>query len=95
MNADTEKPVASPGVVLREEFDEWAILFEPDTGATFGLNPTGVLIWQSLDGTRSLDDICGLLRERHEDVPEDVEAHVSEFVRMLGEKGLLGREVGS
>ena len=34
----TEKPIANPLIVLREEFDDWAILFDPDTGDAFGLN---------------------------------------------------------
>jgi hypothetical protein len=27
----TDKPIANPVVVLREKFDDWAILFNPDT----------------------------------------------------------------
>ncbi len=30
----TERPLVNPGVVLREEFDDWAVLFNPDTAAT-------------------------------------------------------------
>jgi len=26
-----DKPIANPIVLLREEFDDWAILFNPDT----------------------------------------------------------------
>ena len=47
---NTEKPTANPDVVLREEFDDWAILFNPDTGRGFGLNPTGVYLWKIFDG---------------------------------------------
>jgi hypothetical protein len=33
MNVDLlEKPKANPEIVLREEFDDWALLFNPDTG---------------------------------------------------------------
>ena len=46
-----DKPIANPLVVLREEFDDWAILFDPDTGNAFGLNPTGVYLWKLLDGS--------------------------------------------
>ena len=27
-----DKPIANPLIVLREEFDDWAILFDPDSG---------------------------------------------------------------
>jgi SynChlorMet cassette protein ScmD len=88
-----EKPVANPLVVLREEFDDWAILFDPDTGNAFGLNPTGVLIWKLLDGTHTLDDLLSRLRESADDVPDEVSGHVSEFVEELTKRGLAGHEV--
>ena len=36
---ESDKPVANSLVVLREEFDDWAVLFDPDTGSGFGINP--------------------------------------------------------
>ena len=48
-----EKPIAAPFVLLREEFDDWAVLFNPDAAfgfGGFGLNPTGVSVWKLLDG---------------------------------------------
>ena len=89
----TDKPVANPLVVLREEFDDWAILFDPDTGNAFGLNPTGVYLWKLLDGEHTLDDMLVRLRESADDVPDEVSDHVSEFVQELTKRGLAGREV--
>ena len=37
-----DKPVVNPLIVLRIEFDDWAILFDPDTGEGFTINPVGV-----------------------------------------------------
>jgi SynChlorMet cassette protein ScmD len=88
-----DKPVANPLVVLREEFDDWAILFDPDTGNAFGLNPTGVLVWKLLDGAHTLDDVLVRLRESADDVPDEVSDHVSEFVQELTKRGLAGQEV--
>jgi len=51
---DDDKPIANPVVLLREEFDDWAILFNPDATlgfSGFGLNPTGVYVWKLLDGS--------------------------------------------
>ena len=42
---DARNPVANPLIVLREEFDDWAVLFNPDTGAAAGINSMGVAIW--------------------------------------------------
>ena len=42
--------LANPVAVLREEFEDAAVLFDPDTGEGYGLNPVGVFIWKLLDG---------------------------------------------
>jgi SynChlorMet cassette protein ScmD len=47
---NNKTPIANPHVVLREEFDDWAILFDPDSGRGFGLSPTGAYVWKLLDG---------------------------------------------
>lgn len=80
---------ANPLIVLREEFDDWAILFDPETGNTFGLNPIGVLIWKQLDGHHSLDDIVTTIRGSATEVPSDVIMHVKTFVKSAVEFGLV------
>ena len=52
--SDDKKPKVNPTVVLREEFDDWAILFDPDTNVTLGINPMGVYIWKCLDGKHTV-----------------------------------------
>ena len=91
----TEKasPVANPLIVLREEFDDWAILFDPDTGKGMGLNPTGVFIWKLLDGSHTLNDILEKLRGECENVPEDAGDDLKKFIQELTERGLAGFEV--
>ncbi len=88
-----DKPVANPLIVLREEFDDWAILFDPDSGDALGLNPVGVFIWKLLDGSHTMEDILKKLRESCEKVPEEVDDHLKDFVRSLVERGLAGHEV--
>jgi SynChlorMet cassette protein ScmD len=84
---------ANPLIVLREEFDDWAILFDPDTGNAFGLNPVGVFIWKLLDGNHSPEDIVKGLRENAEEVPGEADEHLDEFLQDLVKKGLAGYEV--
>lgn len=88
----TGKPVANPLIVLREEFDDWAILFDPDTGHAFGLNPVGVFIWRRLDGTRTIQDILAELKAACRDVPAEAESHLQEFLADLSRNGLVGYE---
>ncbi|UCD32330.1 MAG: SynChlorMet cassette protein ScmD [Desulfobacterales bacterium] len=88
-----DKPIANPLLVLREEFDDWAILFDPDTGDGFGLNPVSVFIWKRLDGKHTADDIFSELLDECEDVPENAEQHINDFIEELVEKGYAGYEV--
>lgn len=88
-----DKPVANPLIVLREEFDDWAILFDPDTGNAVGLNPVGVFVWKLLDGSNTMEEILKKLRERCENLPKEVEEHVRDFIKSLVERGLAGYEV--
>ena len=87
-----DKPLANPLIVLREEFDDWAILFDPDTGQAFGINPVSVFIWQRLDGKHTVQDIFTELNATCLDVPEEAEAHIREFIDDLSQNGLAGYE---
>jgi SynChlorMet cassette protein ScmD len=90
----TDKPLANPIIVLRKDFedDDWAILFDPDKGNAYGLNPISVFVWQLLDGKHTLADIVGEIRTHYHEVPPDAEAHVQEFIDQLMSKGLAGYE---
>ena len=48
--SNRDKPIRNPYVALREEFNDWAVLFDPDTGRRFNLSPTGIYVWKLLDG---------------------------------------------
>jgi SynChlorMet cassette protein ScmD len=91
--SEKNNPIANPSVVLREEFDDWAILFDPDTGNAFGLNPTAAFVWKLLDGSHSVQDIVHRVRKHAQDVPEEAESHIDEFVSSLVKEGLVGYEV--
>ena len=86
----SDKPIANPVVVLREEFDDWAILFDPDTGNGFGLNPVSVFIWKRLDGNHTVQDILTELHATCKDIPETAEREIEDFIKELEEKGYVG-----
>jgi len=85
-----DRPIANPAVVLREEFDDWAVLFNPDTAYAVGTNPVGVAVWNRLDGRRCLDDIAAEIASRFEGTPHTVVAEIHAFVNELSEKGFVG-----
>ncbi len=90
---DLKRPVANPTVVLREEFDNWAVLYDPDSGDAYGLDPVGVFIWQLLDGEHTGREILDKLDSACEDgLPEEAPEHLTTFIEDLTAKGLVGYE---
>jgi SynChlorMet cassette protein ScmD len=85
----TDKPLASSEVVLREEFDDWAVLFQPLTGEAIGTSPVGVAIWKMLDGRRSLVEIAAEIETRCEDSPDTVLGDTLAFVDDLQKRLFL------
>lgn len=89
MIESTSKIIANPSIVVREEADNWALLFDPDTGETFGLNPVSVLVWKHLDGQHTVNDVLAHIHEKCADVPDEVEKDVKEFIQVLLEKEFI------
>ena len=89
---DTDKPIANPIVVLREEFDDWAVLFNPDTADAVGTNPVGVAVWKRMDGRRSLGDIVSEIKASFTDTPDSAVKEIFAFINTLEEKGFVGLE---
>jgi SynChlorMet cassette protein ScmD len=89
----TDKPIANPVVVLREEFDDWAVLYNPDTAYAAGTNPVGVAVWKLMDGNRSVEDIALEIKKNFEDVPDAALNEIVTFVDTLAEKGFVGLEL--
>ncbi len=90
---DSKMPIENPMVVLREEFDDWAVLFDPDSGEAYGLNPVSVFIWKHLDGKSTLENIADDLGKECEDMPDDAMEYIKNFIDDLVEKGFAGYEV--
>ena len=86
----TDKPIANPIIVLREEFDDWAILFNPNTADAVGTNPVGVAVWKQLDGKRSLEEIVAEIKNSFEDTPQAALKEITTFVNTLAENGFVG-----
>lgn len=83
-------PIANPMAVLREEFDNWAVLFNPDEAKAVGINPVGVAIWKIMDGRHDLDQVVADLRQGFDGVPDGVCDDVGTFVADLVQRGFVG-----
>jgi SynChlorMet cassette protein ScmD len=88
-----DRPIANPTVVLREEFDDWAILFNPDTAEAVGTNPVGVAVWKLMDGRRNLEQIVAEIHDQFADVPDAATTDVTAFIKDLAKRGFLGYEL--
>jgi SynChlorMet cassette protein ScmD len=87
-----DKPQVNPIAVLREEFDDWAVLFNPDTAEAVGLNPVAVAIWKLMDGRRSIEQIASSIAEQFDQTPPTVMNEVRRHVEELASHGFLGNE---
>jgi PqqD family protein of HPr-rel-A system len=82
----------NPQVVYRELAGEGGgVLLHLESGAYHGLNETGSLIWDLLDGTRGFDALVAELRKQLDDAPDDLDDEIERFLADLRERGLIAR----
>lgn len=83
----------NPLVVLREEFDDWAILYNPDNAHAVGINPVGVAVWKLLDGKKGVAEMAEELKRRFIEVPDCAPEDIDSFIQDLEKEGFAGREI--
>ncbi|CAK0759779.1 SynChlorMet cassette protein ScmD [Gammaproteobacteria bacterium] len=88
----TDKPIANPIVVLREESDDWAILFNPDTADAIVVNPVGVAVWRMMDGKKHFKEIVLEIRSCFENASGAIFEEIFSFIEKLAERGYVGYE---
>jgi hypothetical protein len=80
MNRDS-KIARNPKIVARELGEpQGAVLLHLETGAYHGLNPVGFVVWELIDGERTVADLVEGVRARIEDAPPQVEQDVIKFL---------------
>jgi SynChlorMet cassette protein ScmD len=88
---DVTKPIANGALVFREEFDDWAVLFDADSGEAYGLDPVGAFLWKRFDGNHSVEDLLAELKTACEDgLPEQAPQEIRDFIAKLARKGYVG-----
>jgi SynChlorMet cassette protein ScmD len=88
-----DKLIANPVVVLREEFDDWAVLYNPDTAHAVGVNPTAVAAWKLLDGKHTVAAVVQTVLAGYSDVPDGAEADVQGVLERFVDEGFAGVEL--
>lgn len=77
-----------PEMVLRQESDDWALLYDPNTGTAYGLHPVSAFICRLLDGRHTVEFISGQVSRQFYDVPDDSESDIRDFITDLVNNGL-------
>ena len=86
-------PVINPVVVLRKEFDDWAVLFNPDTAEAVGISPVGVAVWEMLSRRQDRDSILAGISQTFSEVPATLASDIDSFITELAGHGFVGYEV--
>ena len=89
IDMDTRLAV-NPGLVLRIEDDDCALLFDPDNGKVQMLNSTAVAVWQLLDGQRTLSQVVDCLGSMYEGVDDATARQVLGLMESLAKLGAVG-----
>ena len=86
------RPVPNPAAVCRQGQDGWAVLVNLDTAGSLALNAAGIVVWQLVDGRRSVGEIVAAVRSHYCNAPATVTDDVTSLLDELAEEGFLGHE---
>jgi hypothetical protein len=76
--------------VVADVIDGKAVLVDPAGSEIITLNALGTQVWDALDGTRDVDELCHSIGDRYPDVPaEQIDGDVRRFLGELTRLGLL------
>jgi len=74
---------------------ETGFVFDPRTGHSYSVNPTGLAVLSAMKEGLPLDAIISRLREEFEAEASAVEDDIEGFLALLREYGLVGRGVAT
>ena len=75
--------------VISQNVEDQAVIVDLDSSHFFNLNKIGTIIWEQIDGEKSLSDIAGKLSGMFEIPEEQVFEDVREFLSDMHKKGLV------
>jgi len=81
-------PNKSPELIWRE-MDDGTVIISPDGGQVRVLNEVGTLVWQLMDGQRTIADITNHIAQEYEISAVVAAADVENFLLELDERDIL------
>lgn len=79
-----------PNVVLREEADDWGLLFDADTGNTVALNPVAVCMFKAMQKAQDVESVKAAIFAEYDEIPETLAENIHELIEQLTEYSFLG-----
>ena len=79
----------NPSLVFRKEFDQSGLLFNPDDGRIFTLNPTTAFICEKLQAETTKEEILAAMQAKIRNVPAEAESDLEAFLTQLRNAGFL------
>jgi hypothetical protein len=68
---------------------EGGVLLHLESAQYHGVNPVGLLIWELLDGQRTVGEVIDAVRDRVQNPPPQLEADVMQFLTDVQERNLV------
>lgn len=75
--------------IFTQVVDEEMVILDPDSGAYFGLDETGAVIWQHLSESGSLQEVYDAMYAIYDVDSEQLEADICRFVQELVDAQLV------
>jgi SynChlorMet cassette protein ScmC len=91
----TDYPIPSPEAILRREFGDPPLLFQPLFGDVAALSPVALAIWLAVDGQRSVAEIAAQLQTQCEGAPANLVEDVAAFLKDLQRRGFVSSRLDS
>jgi hypothetical protein len=86
----SSRPVRNENVAFRRlAAGEGGVLLQLESGEYHGINEVGCLIWELLDGERTVEAVAVALRDGIEDAPPDLVDEMIVFLDSLRARGLV------
>ncbi len=83
--------IQNPDVNIREEDEDGALLFNPDTDQVQLTSKTGFYIWKLCAKECTVNDIVNAFKNDYDEVPgQEVISDVEEFINKMVESGFIG-----
>jgi Coenzyme PQQ synthesis protein D (PqqD) len=75
--------------VISQNVDDQAVIVDLESSHFFNLNKIGTIIWEQIDGQKSLTDIAGYICGKFEIPEEQALEDVRDFLADMQKKGLV------